>query len=54
LKVLGGASSHRELWLVLHPPDDTSGDQQVVVEANLKGKARAREKVTLDYSGNLK
>ena len=54
LKVLGEASSHGELWLLLHPPDDTSGDQQVVIEANLKGKARAREKVTLDYNGNLK
>ena len=54
LKVLGEASSHGELWLLLHPPGDTSGDQQVVIEANLKGKARAREKVTLDYNGNLK
>jgi hypothetical protein len=54
LKVLGEASSHGELWLLLHPPDVTSGDRQVVIEANLKGKARAREKVTLDYNGNLK
>jgi hypothetical protein len=31
-----------------------SSHQQVVVEANLKGKARAWEKATLDYNGNLK
>ena len=54
LKVLGEKSSHGELWLLLHPPDVTSGDRQVVIEANLKGKARAQEKVTLDYNGNLK
>jgi hypothetical protein len=87
LKVLGESSSHRQLWLELHPTDDdidvvdgvgvvgdvvdvvgdvvdvvgSAGgvdsprdkDDGLHIEANLKGKARAREKATLDYKGDL-
>ena len=55
LSKLGCASSHRELWRELHPA--TAADHftgEFVIEADLKGKVRAREKVILDYNGDLR
>jgi hypothetical protein len=53
--VLGEASSHHEIWLEFHPPDDHAGAQVtaplLAIEANLKGKARAREKLGKNHAG---
>jgi hypothetical protein len=53
LTVLGKASSHRELWLELHPssPGDST-NEEFIIHANLKGKDRASEKATLEYGGD--
>jgi hypothetical protein len=50
LAALGRASSHHELWLELHPSSGNAG----IITANLKGKARAREKIVLEYNGDLR
>ena len=50
LTVLGQASSHHELWLDLHYSTANAG----TITANLKGKARAREKIVLEYNGDLR
>jgi hypothetical protein len=59
LAALGRASSHRELWQELHPPtsppgNSSSENDEFVILANLKGKTRAREKITLEYAGDTR
>jgi hypothetical protein len=59
LKVLGQASSHHEIWLELHPLEVGSSHSgadgaALTIEANLKGKSRAREKAVMDYKGDIR
>ena len=59
LRVLGQASSHHKIWLELYPSEEGSspsgaGATALTIEANLKGKSRAREKAVMDYNGDLR
>jgi hypothetical protein len=54
LKVLGQASSHHAIWIGMHPMSEESSREGAFIEANLKGKSRAREKAVLDYRGDFR
>ena len=55
LAPLGNACSHHAIWRELYPDDDNvDGKQLGKIEGNLKKKKRAREKVTLEYKGDIR
>ena len=54
LAPLGNACSHHTIWRELHRGDDFDDKQAERIEGHLKKKARAREKVTLEYKGDFR